>query len=67
MFTTRSPDLQISETEMTKLILIQNQTLATYLGKTQIAVVQSENPLVMEDIDAVFADPNFWKKSDATQ
>lgn len=52
---------------MTKLILIQNQTLATYLGKTQIAVIQSENPLVAEDIETVFSDQDFWKKSDAAQ
>ena len=48
---------------MSKLILIQGNYLATYLGKKQVATIECNGQLTRAAIKEIFSDGSFWVKS----
>lgn len=43
-----------------KTVLIQNNFIATYIGKQQMAIIEVET-VDQETIDDIFSNESFWK------
>ncbi len=53
---------------MPKLILVQGNYLATYIGKQQVGTIECNGQLTRAAIKEIFSDNSFWvKASDQTK
>ncbi len=49
--------------EQTKLLLIQGRRIATYVGREQQQVLQSETDVTFQMVKDVFKHNNYWIKN----